>query len=354
MKVSPRNMDRRIIANIRVLEDEYIPSTLPCRDVQRKELVFSLSPFRSRKAPEDCLCYGKPGTGKTSLVKYVLEQLYENTKTITYFVNCWDSRTFNLVLDSILDQARLVVSEVSYYSKLSRLKQKIGNRYCVIALDEADRLKKKELNDTLYRLKGVGNVSIVCISNSRRYFLDLDPRVISRTRFNFIEFPLYSEEELLMILRHRVEDCNALVPGSYNLKTLEKIAEVSSGDARIAIQTLKRSASIAEIVGRTKIDTQDISSGNDQVKRLRLKYYLERLGPHHKLIIEILEQHERISSKKIFKLYSIKANEMGLKVKSSRTLNYYLKELTDLKYIEWDRLSTRGNVRMFKPAYPLI
>ena len=35
-----------IIADPEVLEEEYIPQSLPCRDAQRKELVFCLSPYK--------------------------------------------------------------------------------------------------------------------------------------------------------------------------------------------------------------------------------------------------------------------------------------------------------------------
>ena len=91
------------------------------------------------------------------------------------------------------------------------------------------------MNDALYILKGLGRVGVMCISNSRRHFLDLDTRVVSRLRFNFIEFPLYSDNEILAILKHRAEECNALVPESYNTKVLEMITEISSGDARAAI-----------------------------------------------------------------------------------------------------------------------
>jgi cell division control protein 6 len=68
-----------IIANSEVLEEEYIPQNIPCREAQKKELAFCLSPMERRMKPLDCLCHGKPGTGKTALVKYVLQQVSENT-----------------------------------------------------------------------------------------------------------------------------------------------------------------------------------------------------------------------------------------------------------------------------------
>jgi len=66
-------------ANSEVLEEEYIPQNIPCREAQKKELAFCLSPMERRMKLLDCLCHGKPGTGKTALVKYVLQQVSENT-----------------------------------------------------------------------------------------------------------------------------------------------------------------------------------------------------------------------------------------------------------------------------------
>lgn len=62
-----------IIADPEVLEEEIIPESIPCREAQKKELAFCLSPAEEEMKPLDCLCHGKPGTGKTVLIKYVLQ-----------------------------------------------------------------------------------------------------------------------------------------------------------------------------------------------------------------------------------------------------------------------------------------
>ena len=235
-----------IIADPEVLEEEFIPQNIPCREVQKEELAFCLSPAEYGMKPLDCLCHGKPGTGKTVLIKYVLQQLSEQTNALTFYVNCWENKTLNLILDRLVEQAEVFAPETKYSVKISRLRRKIGNRPCVIALDEVDKLDSKELNDILYMLKNLGKVGLICISNTRRYVLNLDPRITSRIRFRSINFPPYSDEELLTILKHRVIDCRALFPDAYSLKILERIADLAAGDARIAIQALKYAAFNAE------------------------------------------------------------------------------------------------------------
>jgi len=229
--------------------------------------------------PLDCLCHGKPGTGKTALVKYVLEQLSENTNALTFYVNCWENKTLNQILDRLLEKVGVHFIEDNYCTKIARLREKIKSKPCVIALDESDKLVEKNLNDALYMLKNVGKVGLICISNTRKYILNLDERITSRIHFKSINFPPYSNQELLIILGQRVEDCRALHPNSYSTEILEKIADLAAGDARIAIQTLRNSAYIADKSSKSKITECDIEKGYEAVKEIKKKYYLESLTP---------------------------------------------------------------------------
>jgi len=341
-------MSTEIIADPNVLEEEYIPQTLPCRDSQRMELVYCLSPFKNRIRPYDCLCHGPPGTGKTALVKYVLDQIRENTTALAFYVNCWENRTLNLILDRLAEQAGIVISEVSYSVKIARLKNKLKNKICMIALDEVDKLDRKDLNDILYMLKELGKVGIVCISNTRKYVITLDPRITSRLNFRSINFPRYSDEELLIILKHRVEGCRALYPKTYSKAILEKIAELAAGDARVAIQTLRSAAYNAERTNKSKITLKDVEEGYEAVKEIKKKYELEKLTSHHRLIIKILNRHKEISSTNFYNLYKLEANKQEMIAKSRRSFNNYLADLIKLNYIKIERAKVRGHIRVFK------
>ena len=183
-------MTNQIIADPDVLEEEFIPQNIPCREAQKKELTFCLSPLQKGMKPFDCLCYGKPGTGKTALVKHILRLINEFTTASAFYVDYWENKTLSLILDRIVEQLGIVITEKSYSAKLSRIKRRIGDKPCVIALDEVDKLDGKELNDITYMLKGLGKIGLICISNKREYFLFLDPRITSRLSFKSIKFPL--------------------------------------------------------------------------------------------------------------------------------------------------------------------
>jgi orc1/cdc6 family replication initiation protein len=340
-------MVNEIIADPDVLEEEYIPESIPCREVQKRELAFCLSPIERGMKPLDCLCHGKPGTGKTALVKYILQQIQDDVNAFALYVNCWENKTLSSILDRIVEQLGLVIVEKSYSVKLPRIKCKIEDKPCVITLDEVDKLDCKELNDVIYMLKGLGKVGLICISNKREYFLVLDPRITSRLRFRSIDFPPYSNAELLTILKHRIIDCRALYPDTWSNEILEEIADLAAGDARIAIQTLRNSALIAEKSNKPKITIEDVEKAYEEVKEIKRKYLLEKLGEHHKIICRIVRENPGITSSNFYEAYKREAKEHSLNPKSGRTFNNYVDELISLGYLRVERAKVRGNVRSF-------
>jgi len=341
-------MTTEIIADPEVLEEEFIPQNIPCREAQKKELAFCLSPVEKGMKPLDCLCHGKPGTGKTAVVKYILKQIQENSNAFALYVNCWENKTLSSVLDRLVEQLGLIVAEKSYMRKLARVKKKVRDSLCVIVLDEIDKLDRKELNNVIYILKQLGKVGLICISNKREYFLALDPRTTSRLSFKSIKFPPYSNEELFTILKHRVIDCRALYPDTCSKKILEKIADLAAGDARIAIQTLRNSALIGEKSDKAKITHEEVEKAFEEVKEIKRKYYLERLTPHHKLMVEIVKKNPKILSRDFYDVYRRETKRHGLNPKSSRTFSNYVTDLLESGYLEVERAKVRGNVRSFR------
>lgn len=100
-----------------------------------------------------------------------------------------------------------------------------------------------------------------------------------------VNFPPYSNEELITILKQRIVDCRALYPNTWSKKILEQIADLSAGDARVVIQILRNSAYIAERSNRNKITKDDVEKAYEEVMEIKRKYMLEKLGEHHKLVI---------------------------------------------------------------------
>jgi len=226
-----------------------------------------------------------------------------------------ENKTLNQIFGQILRQAELPICEANNSVRIAGLRKKIKDKPCIIALDEVNKLEIKELNDILYLLKEIGKIGTVFISNTRKYLLNFDPRVNSRLSFNSINFPAYSNEELMTILKHRIVDCKALYPNSYSKEILEEIVDLASGDARIAIQTLKNAAYAAEKTNRNRIVLEDVRKAREEVEEIKRKYTLEKLGEHHKLIYEITKLNQGITSSELFSDYTSGCLELGLEPK---------------------------------------
>jgi len=64
-----------LIKNRDVLHFTYTPNRILHRDKQQEMVTQSLIPIYQKSIPSNLLVYGKPGTGKTLVIKKVLNQI---------------------------------------------------------------------------------------------------------------------------------------------------------------------------------------------------------------------------------------------------------------------------------------
>ncbi len=62
------------------ISPHYAPEKLPFRDKQIKTLSIWLSPALKKEKPHNVFIYGKVGTGKTTVVRHVVDQLVDVSK----------------------------------------------------------------------------------------------------------------------------------------------------------------------------------------------------------------------------------------------------------------------------------
>jgi len=85
---------------------------------------------------------------------------------------------------------------------------------------------------------------------------------------------------------------------------LIKIAAiVSKGDARVALETLRRAWRKAEDKGLKKVTIDEIKEASRGAKRLKKSYLLSKLNDHQRLIYEILEKKMKMASGELYKEY---------------------------------------------------
>nr|MCS5544304.1 AAA family ATPase [Gammaproteobacteria bacterium] len=94
-----------IIKNPNVLRHDYIPERIIHRDKQQELVTQSLIPLYRKSIPPNLLVYGKPGTGKTLVIKKVLNQIQNRVDKNSYKIkitttNAKDqSNLYNVLVD---------------------------------------------------------------------------------------------------------------------------------------------------------------------------------------------------------------------------------------------------------------
>lgn len=336
-----------IITNPDLLDENYVPADIPVREPHIEELTHCLRPALRSKKPMHAWLHGRPGTGKTLTAKFILRKIKEEAYVDGVYVNCWEQNSYYSVLDKLVRELRILgADKLNTSYKLERFEQSIGKKPFIIVLDEIDQPKRLERDSIIYNLCNVGNVALICVCNSRAILYSMDERIKSRLNAKQIEFNHYSESDLAYILRRRAE--LALYPGTWSEDTLNRIAALAEGDARVAIQTLKNSAYRAETDFSRTIKDKHVKEGYNSAKVLNKRYLLDKLTGHHRLLYELVGERKEVNSGDLWKAYLEKCASLKKQPIALRTFSEYMNKLIELDLVKWDRALVRGKVRVFK------
>jgi len=330
-----------------ILRESYIPEKLFDRETQVQEILRCLSPLLKGRKPLNLWLYGEPGSGKTATAIYLLNNLKEKAGIKGILINCWQKDTFYEILDEIISQLRILGAEEHRTSmKLDRLRRYLNDQPFVIVLDEIDQLKPSERSTTLYNFDSLGNIGLVCISNSRQALFELEERVRSRLNPYTLYFPAYSNEILMEILMYRAQ--TALSTGIWSENTLRQIAKMASGDARVAIRTLQAAAELAENERLDTISTHTLKRQWNNARQAKQDHILQTLTEDHRILYQIVKQRGQILSGDLWVEYLQHCVQAKRKPLASRTFSDYVNRLAQVGLIISERARVKGKVRLFK------
>jgi cell division control protein 6 len=284
-----------------VLRHDYVPRQLPHRGEQIRYLGEILAPVLKGSRCSNIFIYGKTGTGKTAVVKYVLNKLVHKAREFgapvkVCYVNCRSAGTEYRVLSSLCNAlgAKVPFTGLSVGEVFDRFKASIDSHKLLfmVVLDEIDALVKARGDLLLYELTRINEIlhhskaSIVGISNDLRFKEFLDPRVLSSLSEEEIVFRPYDAAELQDILRDRAQSAfhdGVLYDEAISL--CAALAAAEHGDARRALDLLRVAGELAEREGSEAILEDHIRRAEKRIEHDRVMEALRNLPPHSKIVL---------------------------------------------------------------------
>ncbi len=333
--------DKRVavIKDEAALLEVYSPERIEHRDGQKQQLAACLRPVTLNRRPRNAFIYGPCGTGKTLVANYMLKELEQHSSKVRgAYVNCWKRNTTHAALVEILNQLDIYTNYRQAVTDLLRyLEKESARKQVIVCLDEIDALDSAEL---LYDLSRSG-IGVVAVSNDAYALMDIDPRIKSSLSVENIEFPMYSVEEVFEILQQRKP--YAFLPGSAPERALKLAARLSGGDARIALETVRRAALLAEDEEREAFNVDDVKKAyTGGTKNFRKTEALKRLNEHEKAIYLALDGNDGLGTKELWDEYNKKVKDPA----SQRSYRNYCNHLVRLGLVEASGNLTGRRYRM--------
>jgi Cdc6-like AAA superfamily ATPase len=103
--------------------------------LQLKEFASCLRPALYGQKPAHAWLYGRPGTGKTLVAKFVLRDLGRDGRLGGIYINYWENNSYYSVLDRLVRELRILSAEkLNTAFKLERFRLFVGTRPFVVAV----------------------------------------------------------------------------------------------------------------------------------------------------------------------------------------------------------------------------
>lgn len=314
-----------VFAEKKYLDFLYLPSKIIGRESQAESILGNIMSLRDGFVVPMISVYGRSGSGKSTVVKFVLENLSDVVSC--RFVNLRKAKTVfgcaNLILSELgstnLSSAEGINKAIDLMEKnIESILNDDGKKFFVLVLDEYDVIfsdRRGNPSDFVYKIlqleenlreKGY-TVCTITISNNALDDYALDDRVKSRMGGCEIFFRPYGQSDVFRILKDRASHAFRI---SVSDDTLEYCALLSSedhGDARRALDLLRVAG---ETCNGNTISRDDVDNAKSVLQKDRATFLVSQSSIHQRAIIGAMCSLSLFgsswnSTSEIYKKYSV-------------------------------------------------
>ncbi len=298
--------DETVFRDEHVFEIDYVPETFEHRESQMQSLQYALRPAVRGSRPLNVMAHGPPGTGKTTAVQKLFDELSTQTDVRTVRVNCQVDSTrysvFSRIFEGIFEYEP-PSSGISFKKLFRQITDKLveDDEVLVVALDDVNYLfYENEASDTLYSLLRAheahsgAKIGVIVVSSDLNLDVieELDGRVQSVFRPEDVYFPVYDPSEIVDILDERVE--RGFHDGVISTEVLDEVAELTaeSGDLRVGIDLLRRAGLNAEMRASRTVSVEDVEEAYEKSKFVHLSHSLHALSDNEEALVRVIAEHD--------------------------------------------------------------
>ena len=258
--------DNSIFKNQEIFNIDFFPEMIQCRDKELKSILINIKPLLNNNKVLNSILMGKPGTGKTTVIKHALMEIEEYTDIKTCYLNCNIQNTIRKCYAQMFKVLFEKNPQIGMSTEIIQLDlmEKLEKESFILVMDDMNYLSAKDsskLINELFRSTEFYhlNMAIIIIVNDISFKYSLERNAQNILQCNEIFFKEYTPEEIYSILKYRCDI--GFKKGVITDKQIRKISEHTAkySGIREALITLNLLGQKIESENRDKIENSDLA-----------------------------------------------------------------------------------------------